>query len=135
MNSTKQGRVLGVSSFRFATGFNSLYRTKKNNLQTKTNSLDFGVSEESDSGIVSLFPEVPGRKTKRIVVLDGRVQVAGQCLQIGLRRLQLSGRGRSTGAGEGGGGCGGGKEDGGGGLHGGILVLIRIMTTLWYYLN
>mmetsp|Transcript_2468 Transcript_2468/g.5536 ORF Transcript_2468/g.5536 Transcript_2468/m.5536 type:complete len:275 (-) Transcript_2468:531-1355(-) len=100
-----------------------------------TSVLDFGVSEESDSGIVSLFPEVPGRKTKRIVVLDGRVQVAGQCLQIGLRRLQLSGRGRSTGAGEGGGGCGGGKEDGGGGLHGGILVLIRIMTTLWYYLN
>jgi len=88
-----------------------------------TSMLDFGVSKESDGSIVSLFPKVPGSETKRIEVLDGRIQVVGQGLKVGLRRLQLCGGGRGAGGGECCSGCCSRKEDSGGGLHGGISVL------------
>ena len=70
------------------------------------------MSEESNGSIISLFPKVPGGETKRIVVLDGRIQVAGQSLKIGLRRLQLCGLGTgSTRTGEGSSRRSGGKEN------------------------
>ena len=95
--------------------------------QERKYSLDLGVSKESDGSFISLFPKVPGGKTKRIVVPDGRIQVAGQSLKVGLRRLQLCGdSGRSAGSSECGSGCGGRKKDGGGGLHGGILFIYLV---------
>lgn len=75
------------------------------------------MSKESNSGIISGLPEVPGRKTKRIIVLDGRVQVAGKGLQVGLRRFQLCGGSGRAGGGERSSGSGSRKEDSGSGLH------------------
>lgn len=85
------------------------------------------MSEESNRGFISLFPEVPGRKTKRIVVLDGRVAVRCKGFQVGLRRLQLCGSGKSTGAGKGSNRSGGGKENRGSGLHGGYISSVGVV--------
>jgi len=86
-----------------------------------TSVLDLSMSEESNGSFISLFPKVPGCETKRIIVVDFRVQVGGEGLKVRLRRLQLCGGGRGARGGERGSGCGGRKDDSSGGLHGEIF--------------
>ena len=102
--------------------------SKINYNTTLENSLDFCVSKETNGSFISLFPEVPGSKSKRIIVLDRGVEVDSQSFQIGLRRLQLCRSRLGAWAGEGSGRRNGGKEDGCGGLH--CRVLYRVVVVV-----
>jgi hypothetical protein len=48
--------------------------------------LDFGMAKETDGGFTSLLPEVPSRKSKRVVVLDNGVQFSGKSFKVGLEK-------------------------------------------------
>ena len=49
-----------------------------------TSVLDFGVTKEANGFFIASFPQIPGRKAKRIVVLDDGVQLSCQGFKVGL---------------------------------------------------
>ena len=50
--------------------------------------LDFGMTKESDSGLVALAPNGSTGKVKGVVVLEYRVGLLGKNLKVGLKKMR-----------------------------------------------
>lgn len=50
--------------------------------------LDFGMTKESDSGLVALAPDGSTGKVEGIVVLEYRVGLLGKSLKVGLKDIE-----------------------------------------------
>ena len=53
--------------------------------------LDFGMTKESDSGLVALSPDGSAGEVEGVVVLEDRVGLLGESLEIGLKDIDGSG--------------------------------------------
>lgn len=63
---------------------NILYREKNSH----TAMLDFGMTKESDSGLVALAPNGSTGKVEGVVVLEYRVGLLGKSLKVGLKNIR-----------------------------------------------
>lgn len=62
-----------------------IYKSKEN---SHTAMLDFGMTKESDSGLVALAPNGSTGKVKGVVVLEYRVGLLGKSLKVGLKNIR-----------------------------------------------
>ena len=66
---------------------NILYREKNSH----TAMLDFGMTKESDSGLVALSPDGSAGEVEGVVVLEDRIGLLGKSLEIGLKDIEGGG--------------------------------------------
>lgn len=59
-------------------------RTSKTNENSHTAVLDLGMAEESDSGLVALAPDGGAGEVKGVVVLEYRIGLFSESLEVGL---------------------------------------------------
>lgn len=66
-------------------GTRNIYLSKEN---SHTAMLDFGMTKESDSGLVALAPDGSTGKVEGVVVLEYRVGLLGKSLKVGLKDIR-----------------------------------------------